>query len=457
MNKKNIYKQVDYLVNNVRFSDRLVLAMGSLNNVAILDNYLKCYNLSITAILDNDKSKEGILYNERKVFLPESILKPFNEKALVLIISPGYWREMKAQLEDMGYKEKKHFFILYNDTQVNNTWIRFFKEIINVRKGYKIYKDIIKRFGQDTLIVICRGATGDVYINGLFLKEYMKFKRIRNYVLVGDAKGLKRILELFEVDNKSYPLSFVEVEQLQKLMMVCNPDNLIDIFPWQHTLYVNRCRIRMTDRFNFMDTYIYYVYEGKVTREKWMLPKFQDIDENAKGQYAKAGIERDKTVIIAPFAYSINNLPVWFWDKIANELIELGYKVFANINPTIEINPFENMKSLYCTFQESVPLLEYAGYFIGLRSGFCDIISSAKCKKIILYPMPPNKPNYSVHRSDLSFSGLERMGLCTENIIEIESAVIKNITNEDVNILDNREIYQKYDELATSIMNEFTF
>ena len=429
--------------------------MGSFNNITILDNYLKCFQLKITAILDNQKSKEGFLCNECRVFLPDSILKPFNEKALILIISPGYWREMKEQLENLGYQEKVHFFVLHDDYQVKDSWKRFLKEINEARKGYHIYKNIIKQYGVDTHIVLSRGATGDVYLNGLFLREYMKQKGINNYVLAGDAKGLKPILKLFELEHRAYPLQFKEAEQLQKLMMVCNPDNLVDIFPWQYSLYVNRCRIRMTERFDFMNTYESFIYEGKVTRENWTSPKFANLDEKTEKKYIEMGIERGKTVIIAPFAYSVNSLPVWFWNKIANELVERGYKVFANISPTNEVNSFENMKSLFCTFQESVPLLDYAGYFIGLRSGFCDIISSSTCKKIILYPLPPNKINYAVHRSDINFSGMEKMGLCTENIIEIASDIIKDITNDDVSINDIRETYQKIEDLAVSIMKEF--
>ena len=456
MNKKNIYKQIDQLMNKVRFSNRLVLGMGSLNNVAVVDNYLQCYSLKIAAIIDNDDRKEGLLYQDCKVFLPESILKPFNEKALIIIISPGYWKDMKVQLEGLGYKEMEHFFILHDENQNGVTWGRFYEEISNLSKGYNLYKDILKKYGKDTQIVLLRGATGDVYINGLFLNEYMKKKNFHHYVLTGDAKGLNKISKLFDMDHIAEPLSFAEAEQLQKVKMVLNPDNLLDVFPWQYTLYVNRCRIRMTERFNFMDTYVHHVYEGKVSKDQWKMPRFKAIDNDAEKRYLELGIERGNTVIIAPFAYSVHNLPICFWNQISKELVNRGYKVYANISPTDEINPFENMKSLFFSFQESVPLLEYAGYFLGIRSGLCDIISSAKCKKIILYPTAPQKLNYSVHRSDLSFSGLEIMGLSNHNIVEIESDAIKDITNEEANSYDIKTLYYKYDELATMVLKEFT-
>ena len=33
----------------------------------------------------------------------------------------------------------------------------------------------------------------------------------------------------------------------------------------------------------------------------------------------------------------------------------------------------------------TIDVMEYAGLFIGVRSGLCDIIAQADCKKIILY------------------------------------------------------------------------
>jgi len=35
---------------------------------------------------------------------------------------------------------------------------------------------------------------------------------------------------------------------------------------------------------------------------------------------------------------------------------------------------------------EAISIVEAAGIFIGLRSGLCDVISSAKAEKIIIYP-----------------------------------------------------------------------
>lgn len=45
----------------------------------------------------------------------------------------------------------------------------------------------------------------------------------------------------------------------------------------------------------------------------------------------------------------------------------------------------EGTVALRFSYDISVPVIEKCGFFIGIRSGFCDVISTAKCKKIIIY------------------------------------------------------------------------
>ena len=72
-------------------------------------------------------------------------------------------------------------------------------------------------------------------------------------------------------------------------------------------------------------------------------------------------------------------------------------------------------------------ILEYAGYFIGVRSGFCDIILNAACKKIILYPeniYGLSHPFYKIPLSHINchsifeWASFKRMGIDTK-VIEI--------------------------------------
>lgn len=241
-------------------------------------------------------------------------------------------------------------------------------------------------------------------------------------------------------------------EALQKIQMIVNmPIGIHLLFMWNYTLYFNRCRIRMTKRFSFNDTYLYYIFnfthEPKITFPLFLNKKvILRICE-------KKLIKKNKTIFLSPNANSVYGLSPLFWNLLGYKLTNKGYKIICNIND-------ENEKKLYYfptvfpSYTESVPMLEYCGSFIGLRSGFCDIISSAKCKKIILYPKQDEYINYSEHRSDIEFSGLNHMGLCN-NSIEIDSIIIKNITDKPRNF-NKVFIMNEYNRIIRLILKNFS-
>ena len=70
---------------------------------------------------------------------------------------------------------------------------------------------------------------------------------------------------------------------------------------------------------------------------------------------------------------------------MARQLKELGWCVCTNSIGEKE-PAVEGTTPVYFPYSHSVPFLEWAGVSIGLRSGFQDVISAARCLKITLYP-----------------------------------------------------------------------
>lgn len=449
-----LYNQLHTIIETQRFSGRMVLAMGSSNNVQILQNYLSCYSLKIQAILDNDPRKRGTWCGECRIFRPEEILQPFQEKALILIFSPGYAGEMKKQLMGMGYQENIHFFILEDFRQLEDGWRFFFRMLNEARKGMRIYKDILKKYGKDTHIFIVRGATGDVFLNGLYLERYVQKRGIEKFALAGDAKGLRKIAALFGIMN-TVPLGFIEAERLQQCYKFFRCKNLTDLFMWQGSLYINRCQTRMHKEFNFLDTYTYYIYKGMVSQKEWKQPVFQPLSETLENKYRELGLKKGKTIIVAPFAYSVKNLPAWFWDELAKRLQKKGYAVFANINTSVEINPFDHMNPFFFPFEECEAVLRYCGYFIALRSGLCDIVSMIPCRQVLLYPEEMDPIDYRVHRSDMAFSSFGAMGFGTSGIREFSSPAIQDIVCPNDGRYSEEELKIFYYELMEKVEGQF--
>lgn len=212
---------------------------------------------------------------------------------------------------------------------------------IEIFVGYLVYKILRHRYGEETKIIVFRGATGDIYIQFLLLKAYLEQAHISSYVVVGDSERFEEIACLFRSD-KTYPYSRIEIECLEAWFLFSGKydRNIMIPFFWTYNNWFNRCRIRMNDRFTFMDTYILISFQLKTNGRKiYSLPKFEDTDRILH-LYHNMEIKKGRTVWIAPEANSITELPVCFWNRIICTLKTMGFMVFVNCEtPGVTANP----------------------------------------------------------------------------------------------------------------------
>jgi hypothetical protein len=76
--------------------------------------------------------------------------------------------------------------------------------------------------------------------------------------------------------------------------------------------------------------------------------------------------------------------------------------------------------------------MDAAGYFIGVRSGLCDVISTSSCKKVILY----EKDGLFYKASQYEYFSLEKMGLCNDAIeIEYRDDLKDSVLNKIFDVL----------------------
>ena len=164
--------------------------------------------------------------------------------------------------------------------------------------------------------------------------------------------------------------------------------------------------------------------------ETFALPVFDNDSAKVQALLKQIGGKPNKTVLIAPYATTSVLIPPPddFWTTIVSTLQERGYTVVTNCSEK-EV-PLKGTSSILIPYAHIVPFLDTAGYFIGVRSGLCDIISTTKAKKIILHPYEAqNWPD----GASLAFTGLNNMGLC-DNAIELEATPNWNNVKE----LENR-------------------
>lgn len=324
-------------------------------------------------------------------------------------------------------------------------------------RGYRIIKKLHKLYGKETHIIFMRGATGDTYIQMMFLDEYIKQKGVEKYILIGDAKGVKGLRRVFCIPRYlEYPTPIADCIEKAVLFFNGNELNVRMFFNWSYGMNIfNRCRIRMTEKFTFLDTYKYFALEleGDIN---YRVPVFSDNSERDEFRWIKQGIVKGKTVIISPDANSVTHLPVWFWNVIIKELQKWDYIVLVNCDYQNDYRAAD----IFFSYEDSVPLLNYAGFFLGIRSGLCDIISTSGCKKVILYPEKQEIVDYSEHRSEKEFSSLKLMKMGSDNkedtnLVEISTRLLRNITDEDMMISGGDDYVRELQLLKSDILNYF--
>lgn len=342
------------------------------------------------------------------------------------------------------------------NNKIKDILVKFIKkktiifETIKIIFGWYYYKKLNKK--NSLKIIMVRGATGDVYLQFLLLKSYLQLKKINNYFIVSDANSIKQFRIIFNISDIKI-LSTSICNCIEKYVLFSNFKNTNIIFPfyWTDSFQFNRCRVRFSNKFNFMENYFWFPLNIDVCKSNSVLSFLNNI-ELIEYIARQKGIIKNKTILISPEANSVTGLPIWFWNSLINNLIDKGYYIFMNCNGYT----FYRAPNLFLTYSEIVPLLDYAGGFIGVRSGLCDVISTSKCKKVILYPKVKSKFNYSYHRSDVKYSGLEVMGLSDgNNLYEISTLLLKNITDENYQIDSSDEYFSELIKLRNAILDVF--
>ena len=150
-------------------------------------------------------------------------------------------------------------------------------------------------------------------------------------------------------------------------------------------------------------------------------------------------LQNNRTVLISPFATSCKDeLSIEFWDILAQRLKQKGYEVFVNAPSDSYFS--KHHKTCLLSLEDTVEMVSRGGYFVGWRSGLCDIIGMYSVAKIIvIYPSNPNKSSYLYIPAGISYPEAF-----------MRSCSLKTLWNVDaVEIINNPD-------LLNQINNEFS-
>ncbi|NSB43600.1 hypothetical protein B0P06_003371 [Clostridium saccharoperbutylacetonicum] len=408
--------KLDIMINENVFKDRYIILFGANNPGDEVISYLSKNNVMVDAIIDNNPINSGKKLLDVPIYKPNDLLKDYKENLLVLICS-SYYFEMRAQLEKMGYIADKHIIRIL-DMNVGIEYSieedMFHRNLEFIFNAMKTYEAIQNKYGENKFIFLNPiRANGDVYITCRYLESYLEKFKINNYVLVVIGNGCYNVARLFGINNVEV-VNQNEMDLLVRLQRFLRSAQIRIMTVQPYIMYTNFLNnIDGYKGLNFNDFFKYSLFElDDISKAK--TPNIIYDGNKLKKLIKEFSLVKGKTVIISPYANSIPKLSWKFWINLVKRLNEAGYKVFTNsVGEREEIIP--NTEPLFIDFFDIIDVLEYAGIFIGIRSGLCDILSTAKCKKIILYP-----DKACGFGKVIDVYGIRNMGF-SEDIIEIEA------------------------------------
>lgn len=399
--------------------NRNIYLFGVSDNSRQIIQILREFGIEPRNVIDNDSSKQGSYCSRLKVISFDEIQKPDSERNLYIIYS-AYWREMVPQLTDKGILKK-------NILRLNRKPELLLFLLLSAYRGELYYKKLKKEYGDVPIYLCPYTGTGDIYLIGTFWEEYIKRNNINDYVFVVISKACKKVADLFEIKN----IEVVKKKEYASYLIayhLYDPNNgklklLNDCWAQVHTNQVEWFRgykgLYFTDLFR---RFVFNLPDDVKPKH----PTFRDESERVKKVFSEYGLLSKKTVILSPYSNTLSDLPTGFWEDITVDLVHKGYTVATNSGGKTE-PAIKGTTAVFFPLDIAPHILEEAGAFIGVRSGFCDVISGTKAKKIILY----DKGNRFYMGSAFEYFNLKGMELCDDAVeIEYEHSYIEVISKQ---------------------------
>jgi hypothetical protein len=285
------------------------------------------------------------------------------------------------------------------------------KRILRIYSKLKFEHKI--KIQKDEWFFILPYGIGDFYLFLSLLSEFQKKNGI-NYVSIGLLKPYQvELIDLFDIKVKK--IVIIDKNELQ----FCPHNNLRQGVPiiLHPDFFLKESLLSLIGYNGLTLGDIYKIMLSLPIQTIHSKPVVNQITINSALQkFSNYNLNNCKTVLLAPHANSFDErlIPFYFWEILNYELQSLGYKVLIN-STNKQYIALKNVVAVDFSLSEAIPFVEICKIFVGVRSGFCDLISSSKAQKFIIYPAK----NWC-SGTYISGSSLKSMGLTQDTIHEFE-------------------------------------
>ena len=332
---------------------------------------------SVTGILDNSKEKQNVSYKNIPVVFPDMVVRSeYNADSTVVLIATRFYEQMNRQLRNLGFIGKVIKLVDYNTyAEYSLSEDTISKKTERVKRGERILEELRERFNGAFLIFCPFNALGDIYFCMSYLPEFLKMRSVARYAVCVPSKGCGEVAKLFSVEN----IAVLQQKDLDAAVQAAlfTQDRKAFIAHQDRPYVINLHRALHIKKIPLEDIYKTGIF-GLAADSKPAIPtNWQDypgLNEIPEG----------KAAILSPYAKSVTAIPEGVWTDIVEDLNGKGYKLYTNVIGNEE--PLVGTLPISPGIVEIKSVVERAGLFIGVRSGICDILRTANCRKIALFP-----------------------------------------------------------------------
>lgn len=279
--------------------------------------------------------------------------------------------------------------------------------------GEIIYKKIVSPYCDKKIkmYIYEYSGVGDVYILCSYLKKMIDSRPDIISILVVRSMACANVATMCGIAN----VRVITVKQMKMLLYFSRVVNFSD----EEVSVITPFPRRLTT-----DIYSHYLYGNRINMAQAYWCVFLGL-ENGRFDYPiiksnvarvdtlfkEKNLRKGSTVILSPYANTINCFPKQFWTRLVERLKDREFDICTNASDSEEA--IVGTQKIWFDLQDAEFVVDTAGYFVGIRSGFCDIICGGSGRKCILYP------EYEIFNSTVyDFCSFEKMGI-GKNITEI--------------------------------------
>lgn len=261
----------------------------------------------------------------------------------------------------------------------------------SILRGKQVYIRLTRKYGERSRIYVEHyPGTGDIYITCALLKKYHIIHHPdEDYIVTLIGNNSKKIATLLRIELVEVLTQQESDDMIRYLsFMGSNISNVTILHYAPSALYTRVLdELACYNGLDFMTMYMNTVFKGMDwQRDSVPFYKQEGAIEVAQEYLDLRNLRSGHTVVLFPYANTVEHLPINLWEELARHLREVGFSVCTNVQPGGE--PIPGTAPIFVPYNVLTAFVELAGIVIGLRSGIFDILAEAECEKYILYPTP---------------------------------------------------------------------